>query len=167
MAVCTCRDRQLLAEAAMQAFQANAQPFWAGKKQAQAFVVASSRAKFRKKLQAWQCWAERRCLLRDNLRVVSIVCRRTMLAAGAAVPVTCANLCWCYLCFLLQLTGYEAFLFHVSHVSTFAGAARASLSSLHQLHKTPELHASMMNIMSFLASACESSSNKEGLFDLS
>lgn len=87
-----CRDRQLLAEAAMQAFHANAWHFWASKKKAQAFMASSSRAKFRQKLQAWQRWAERRRLLRDNLKIVSIACRRTALAAGAAPTLMCPSL---------------------------------------------------------------------------
>ena len=129
-----CRDRQALAEAAMQAFQTNTQPLWAGKKKAQAFMAACSRAKFRQKLQAWQCWAERCCLLRDSLRVVSIACRRTTLAAGAA-SASCANLCWCRLCFPAQLMSTVC----ASLVLTFAGAACASLSSLKQLHRRPHL----------------------------
>lgn len=87
-----CRDRQARAEVAMQAFQANAQQFWAGKKQAQAFIAASSRARLRQKLQAWQRWAEKRCLLRDSLKIVSIARRQTTLAAGTGISLLCSPL---------------------------------------------------------------------------
>ncbi|KAL0052575.1 hypothetical protein WJX82_004127 [Trebouxia sp. C0006] len=78
------RDRELLAQAGLQAFKSNATGFWVGQGKANALKAVHAKAKFRQKFQAWQHWAGKRCLLRDRLRLVLIACRRTTLVAGFA-----------------------------------------------------------------------------------
>ncbi len=80
-----CRDRELLAQAGLQAFKSNAACLWVGQGKANALQAMHAKAKFRQKFQAWREWAERRCLLRDRLRLVLIACRRTTLTAGTAM----------------------------------------------------------------------------------
>ena len=85
-AKCWCRDRKALAQAGLRAFQGNAAHFWAGQRQAKQLEAGLTRARLRQWLQAWQHWAERRCWLRDRLKLVSVACRRTTLTAGDLTP---------------------------------------------------------------------------------
>ncbi|DBA72932.1 TPA: hypothetical protein ACH3X2_009886 [Trebouxia sp. C0005] len=78
------RDMELLAQAGLQAFKSNAACFWVGQRKAIALKAMHAKADFRQKLQAWQHWAGKRCLLRDRLRLVLIACRRTTLVSGFA-----------------------------------------------------------------------------------
>lgn len=76
---------ELLAQAGLQAFKSNAACFWVGQRKAIALKAMHAKADFRQKLQAWQHWAGKRCLLRDRLRLVLIACRRTTLVSGTAM----------------------------------------------------------------------------------
>ena len=77
-----CRHKEHLAQAAFDAFRANAVPFWAGQKAAKALHATFNSYSFRQKFVAWQQWAEKRILLRDRLKLACIATRRTTLVAG-------------------------------------------------------------------------------------
>ena len=77
-----CRHKEHLAQAAFDAFRANAVPFWAGQKAAKALHATFNSYSFRQKFVAWQQWAEKRILLRDRLKLACIAMRRTTLMAG-------------------------------------------------------------------------------------
>ena len=77
-----CRDQELLAQAAVDAFKANADPLWLGCSKADALQSVQTERRVRARWQAWRCWAERQRLLRDRLVVGAVACRRGLLASG-------------------------------------------------------------------------------------